>query len=492
MDTIFAVIDLGTSQIRGMVAKKGSDGRLSPIAHCTEASKKNIRRGAVHNIDETANIIDRIVQRLNAQLEKHQVIKALYVGISSQSLSSKEYIISQELAPEGEVVNQDHIDKLWEEIRAVDQSPNEILDISEPIYYLDGKTETLAKGLFCNKIEARFQLITARPSVSRNIRIAVEDRLNLRLAGILITPIWEANACLSEDAINIGCAYINIGAGTSSVSIYKNGLLMRFNVLPFGGYNITRDLTSFHISEQEAEALKFDLVNLTPDKNAEETSYKIYSDDGTSKELRISEVNHIAQKRMEEIVANLLNVINLSGYIDSIKAGLYINGGGSKIRNFKRWLNKNSIKVQKTQINKQHLDEDNPVTYSDDLQSLLALCLGATENCIEHQTQELETLFTDHDTAPVEDKEPVVKRPQQATGRRKGSWLTDIFTSGKEEVAEDDDYMQHFEDEEEDEEDYEEESTKQTSNPSGQHESGIRRALRTFGNFFDNETNVNE
>ena len=70
-----AAIDLGTSQIVGMVGTKNAGGVLSIIAYEKENSTNCIRRGCVYNIEETANKIKRMVLKLENKLNGTRIGK---------------------------------------------------------------------------------------------------------------------------------------------------------------------------------------------------------------------------------------------------------------------------------------------------------------------------------------------------------------------------------------------------------------------------------
>ena len=298
MNTIYAVIDLGSWYIRGMVARKMEDGRVSPISFYEEPANNCIRHGCVHNIDEAAAIIRRIVNQLNENLEDNTHITSLYVGVGGQSIASQEFIVRKAMVPEGEVIRTEHIESLWAEMRGASFPDKEVLDVTDPLFYVDGKQEIQAKGVFCHELEARFQLITARRSVKQNIRIAIEERLGLRLAGILVTPLCEAQVLLSDDELTLGCCYVNIGAGCTSVSIYKNRLLAMLRVLPMGGYNVTRDLTSLRLTEQEAENMKLNHVSMINDNKSNGSFRMTFADKFSEREFRSSEVNRLAKAKI--------------------------------------------------------------------------------------------------------------------------------------------------------------------------------------------------
>ena len=74
--------------------------------------------------------------------------------------------------------------------------------------------------------------------------------------GILPTPIAEAAATMTIEEMALGCAYVNIGGGTTSIAIYQERFPVALYVLPLGGNNVTRDLTQLSVPLLEADAEK--------------------------------------------------------------------------------------------------------------------------------------------------------------------------------------------------------------------------------------------
>ena len=61
---------------------------------------------------------------------------------------------------------------------------------------------------------------------------------------------------LTEPEKRSGCVFVDMGAETTSVAVYKNNLLRHLAVIPLGGANINRDIMSLQIEDDEAEELK--------------------------------------------------------------------------------------------------------------------------------------------------------------------------------------------------------------------------------------------
>lgn len=82
------------------------------------------------------------------------------------------------------------------------------------------------------------------------------------IAEQLIAPLVTANAVLTESERRSGCALVDFGADTTTISVYKNNILRFLTVLPLGGNSITRDITTLQMEEEEAERLKKPTVTL--------------------------------------------------------------------------------------------------------------------------------------------------------------------------------------------------------------------------------------
>ena len=71
---------------------------------------------------------------------------------------------------------------------------------------------------------------------------------------LLVAPTALAKAVLTENEMRSGCALVDFGADTTTISVYKNNILRYLSVLPLGGNTITHDITSLQMEEQDARS----------------------------------------------------------------------------------------------------------------------------------------------------------------------------------------------------------------------------------------------
>ena len=463
MEKMFAVIALGSSYIRGMVASKLPNGRVNPIAYCQRNSKGCIIHGYIHNITDAAAIIGSIVDELNSKLQG-LVIDRVYVGLDCQSMRSNLFKTKKDYGTEGIILEAEHIESLREEALKKSYSRQSVLKIASPCYYVDGKRENNPKGVRCHLLEATYQLITVREEVERNLYEVFENKLGLTVEEVLINPLAEAQVSLTREEMSIGCAYINIGGGTTSISLYRDKLLKALHILPLGGQNVTKDLTNLKLLEQDAEAGKigYGSVNLEVDKEERITAA---SANGTGdRVLHKYDVNRYIQARMEEITENIKALIQeidpelmiaylifsggatyLSGYVESLN--LDVNGRQAKVR---------------PDILSESADEELLKNY----QTALGLVVMATNNCVKSDVQDLDVVFNPTVEEPqeeIQEEESSAEEGAQLEDEEERGDRTFIDEGEESEEEYDDEESEEFE---EDEDEYEDEDVQKESKVS--------------------------
>ena len=463
MEKIFAVIALGSSYIRGMVASKLPNGRVNPIAYCQRNSKGCIIHGYIHNITDAAAIIGSIVDELNSKLQG-LVIDRVYVGLDCQSMRSNLFKTKKDYGTEGIILEAEHIESLREEALKKSYSRQSVLKIASPCYYVDGKRENNPKGVRCHLLEATYQLITVREEVERNLYEVFENKLGLTVEEVLINPLAEAQVSLTREEMSIGCAYINIGGGTTSISLYRDKLLKALHILPLGGQNVTKDLTNLKLLEQDAEAVKigYGSVNLEVDKEERITAA---SANGTGdRVLHKYDVNRYIQARMEEITENIKALIQ---EIDPelMIAYLIFSGGATYLSGYIESLNLD-VNGRQAKVRPDILSESAEEELLKNYQTALGLVVMATNNCVKSDVQDLDVVFNPTVEEPqeeIQEEESSTEECAQLEDEEERGDRTFIDEGEESEEEYDDEESEEFE---EDEDEYEDEDVQKESKVS--------------------------
>ena len=464
MEKIFAVIALGSSYIRGMIASKLPNGRVNPIAYCQRSSKGCIIHGYIHNITDAAAIIGSIVDELNSKLQG-LVIDRVYVGLDCQSMRSNLFKTKKDYGTEGIILEAEHIESLREEALKKSYSRQSVLKIASPCYYVDGKRENNPKGVRCHLLEATYQLITVREEVERNLYEVFENKLGLTVEEVLINPLAEAQVSLTREEMAIGCAYINIGGGTTSIYLYRDKLLKALHVLPLGGQNVTKDLTNLKLLEQDAEAVKigYGSVNLEVDKEERITAA---SANGTGdRVLHKYDVNRYIQARMEEITENIKALIQ---EIDPelMIAYLIFSGGATYLSGYIESLNLD-VNGRQAKVRPDILSESAEEELLKNYQTALGLVVMATNNCVKSDVQDLDVVFNptveEPQEEPQEEEQPSMEEGAQLEDEEERGDRTFIDEGEESDEEYDDEESEEFE---EDGDEYEDEDVQKESKVS--------------------------
>ena len=332
-------IELGSSKMTGIAGQKNLDGSINVLAVVKEDSSSFIRKGVVYNIDKTAQCLTNIVKRLETQLKTS--ITRVYVGVGGQSIRSVRNVITKEL-PAGTIVTDAMVDELVDANRNMDYADLEILDTAVQEYRVDSQYQQDPVGIQCTRLEGNYLNILQRKAFYKNFNKCFEVA-GISIAEMLNAPLALADAVLTEQERRSGCALVDIGADTTTVSVYSKNILRHLAVIPLGGNNITKDIATLQMEEADAEKMKLKHASAYTDNSEIDNSLKYPIDQDRQVESR--RFIEIVEGRLEEIIENVWYQIP-SEYYDKLLGGLILTGGGSNMK-----------KIEKAFQNHTHLDK---------------------------------------------------------------------------------------------------------------------------------------
>lgn len=373
-----AAIELGSSKITGIAGKKNSDGSMEILAYAREEVSTSVRKGVVYNLNKTAQSLTSVINKLEAGLNNS--ISKVYVGISGQSLHSVRNVVYRDL-DEDTVISEELIDSISDENRQMQFTDMDILDVIPQEYKIGNNLQVDPVGVAGNRIEGRFLNIVARSSMKKNLDHSFEQA-KIEIAEQFITPVKTAEVVLSESEMRSGCALVDFGADTTTVSVYKNNILRYLTVLPVGSKNITLDLMSLQVEEDEAERIKLKYGSAIIEEKEEEAEPEKYVTENRGQSIEISLIQDIVEARVEEIIANVWNQIQLSGYDDKLMSGIVITGGGAKLQNIDEAIRRKTqlFKVRTATTIQQETHEYDELVKNGTHNALLGLLFAGKED----------------------------------------------------------------------------------------------------------------
>ncbi|MDE6715307.1 MAG: cell division protein FtsA [Muribaculaceae bacterium] len=321
-------LEIGSSKIVGAIASVSPRGTVSVLALEEEPSHESVRYGCIKNLEDTANKVADIIAKLETKAQvTPQSVKSVFTGQSGRSLHSETRKTSMPLT-DGEPVSADIIERMKHDV-TFEKSINgmEILDIVPSRFMVDNMESIKPVGSVGNKIDGEFTVILGKEQLRANLRRVLSDRNGLEIKGNNITILAEAQQVLTAEERRLGALLVNVGAETTTVVIYKKGAPVYIYTMPIGSRNITRDITSLNILEENAEDIKKSIGN------AKEVA--------TLAELKLNggikaiDAGNLIVARAGEIVANIYAQLEAAGLtIADIPEGVIVTGGGANLKNF--------------------------------------------------------------------------------------------------------------------------------------------------------------
>ena len=341
MAEFIVAIELGSSVFRGIAGKKNLDGSITVQALVKEDATQCIRKGVVNNIDKTATCLKNIVAKLSKTMKQN--ISHVYVGVGGQSMRSVRNVIVKDL-PTETIVDGDIVDGLMDSNRGMDYPDLEILNVVTQEYKVGNQYVVDPVGIKGTRLEGNFLKIAQRKLFYSNLNEAF-DKAGIAIAEIFPAPLVLADNVLTESEKRGGCVLVDLGADTTTVSVYHKSLLRHLAVIPLGGKNVTKDITALKMEEREAELLKLkhgsaytEIADMDPALT--------YSIDG-ERTIESKQLIELVEARVEEIVQNVWHQVPAE-YVSKLLGGIILTGGGSNMKNielaFKKYTHMDKIR----------------------------------------------------------------------------------------------------------------------------------------------------
>jgi len=233
-------------------------------------------------------------------------------------------------------VTQEDYDLLMKEAEKADpDSGNKIYQSLPSLFKIDDEIiNDTPVGYSGNRFYATFNLVCAPRLYETNIRRAFE-KFDVLVGKVVISPLSISKAVLTYEEMEEGVVLVDIGAGTTKIAIFFNGVLVHISVIPFAGNTITNDIhEGCSIMSKWAEQMKVKYGQAMGDFAEEEKVVTIPGLNGWEpKEISFKSLAYIIQARIEEIVDSVYSQIEYSGYLSKLGAGIVLTGGTSKLPN---------------------------------------------------------------------------------------------------------------------------------------------------------------
>jgi len=331
-EEILNSLDIGTTKVCLIVSRIDEDGGIEVLGYGSVPAAGALRKGVIINLDRAVGAIEEAVEQ--AEQMSGLKVKNVVTSVGGIYLKGTNSNGNRTISRGNKEITRG-------DIRAVIEAScelsipldQEIIFIYPQEYIVDGQDgiKDPPCGLTGENLGVKVHLfmgaITSLQNVIKSINLS-----GIRVINTIPAPLAAALAVLAEDEIENGVALVDLGGGTTTVSVFLKGAIIHTCVLGLGGEQITGDISvGVRSSYEVAERLKKEYSYLT--LQAEEGDIEVPGLGGRGSHI-VSKLTmrEIIQARIEEILEFVKAEIRKTGYQDLLSAGVVITGGVSNTK----------------------------------------------------------------------------------------------------------------------------------------------------------------
>lgn len=371
-DKYIVAIEIGSSKIRGALASIDTTGALNILAVQEERVADSVRYGHVKNVEEVSTKVDSICRKLeNSRAIQPRKIAGVYVGLSGCTIGASLATETSRFEVDTDI-DTSSIERLKGLITTVGSGDKEIYELLPYEFIVDNESTLNPVGRVGRSIRGTFSVIAGVPSIKNNLNRVFPERLNLQVNGYIVSALAQAKMVLTPDEKQLGCMFVDFGCETTTIIIYKKGVLRYMVTLPMGSRNITRDLVSLNHLEEHAESIKRSIGIVSPGDNASRMAGQ--------HSIEQPELNSYISARAGEIIANVIANIEYAGLTPAdLPSGIVTVGGGARLKGLSDMISSQSgMKVRMGTTPRNIRISDTSIS-GDDICDVVALLLAAAD-----------------------------------------------------------------------------------------------------------------
>lgn len=331
MDSQFVLgLDIGTGTIKLILAENKQGMPCFRAAH--RELSGGLRRGAIVDLPEASSALARALQEVRS-ISKSALCN-IYVGIGTHQTKAQSSRGIVAVSRADSEIYEDDIERVIKASQAVVVAPNRMTvhNVTRE-FIIDGVGDIMDPlGLSGSRLEVNSLVVDAfTPHVKNVMRIV--ELTGGRISGLVINPIAASRAALSKRQKELGVVLVDLGAGTTSISVYEEGKLLHVAVFPVGANNVTNDIAvGLKIPANVAEAIKlhsgYALASEIGSK--EMIDMRKFTPEGKSTISRRF-VAEIIEARLSEIFELVMDELKSIGKAGGLAGGAVLVGGGARL-----------------------------------------------------------------------------------------------------------------------------------------------------------------
>jgi cell division protein FtsA len=329
-NNLISVVDAGSAKTAALICEVTNAG-LQYRSHAVVESRGS-RRGIIAELDKAAQTIQRAVEAAEKTGECTVGNAAIAMGGGHiKGLTSRGGVA---LGSRPRDVTREDIRLAVEKARSVTlPSDREVLHLLPQEFILDEQAGVRdPAGMLGRRLEVNLHLVTASSSATQNV-VTAANRAGLHVDNVVYEALTAADCTLRADEKELGVCLADIGAGSTELIVYCDGMVTHTGVVPIGGDHFTNDVAvGLRTPLVAAEKIKksFGRALISQVANGNEIEVPAVGD-RPSRLLPQRFLAEIIEPRAAELCELIRDHLLQAGVLDLCNAGLVLVGGGSRL-----------------------------------------------------------------------------------------------------------------------------------------------------------------
>lgn len=324
------VLDVGSAKTVAMICQ-ASDSGLRYRGHSVVESRGS-RKGIIVELEKA-------VQSIQKAVEEAEKIAGCTVGNAMISVAGAHIkgVTSRggiTLGSRPREVTRDDIRTAVEKARSVIlPADREMLHLLPQEFILDEQSGVRdPAGMMGRRLEVNLHMVTASASATQNV-VTAANRAGLHVDNVVYEALMSADAVLRADEKELGVCLADIGAGSTDLIVYCDGMVAHTGVIPIGGDHFTNDVAvGLRTPLASAERIKKTFGHTVSSKVPEGDEIEVPAvGDRPSRLMPRRFMAEILEPRADELCELTRDHLRQAGALDLCNAGVVLTGGGSRL-----------------------------------------------------------------------------------------------------------------------------------------------------------------
>ena len=332
MNNVFG-LDIGTRNVVGTVGYRTEEEQFVVVAqYMKQHETRAMLDGQIHDIGRVARTIGVVKKELEEQTGAP--LSEVCIAAAGRVLKTVTTHVEYEYAEEAVVTGEDihtlnllGVEKAQENLKDNNDTKYKFYCVGYSVvkYYLNDEVFISLEGHKANKIGEDI-IVTFLPEDVVDGLYSAVGQAGLAVANMTLEPIAAINVAIPENFRMLNIALVDVGAGTSDISITKEGSIIAYGMIPHAGDELTEVIVQHYLVDfKTAEAMK--LASTTEDEITYEDIMSI------SHTIPSEELWELVAPVVDKITSEVAEKIKeLNG--DKTVSACFVVGGGGKVHGF--------------------------------------------------------------------------------------------------------------------------------------------------------------